>query len=59
MDLEGEISWVTNFTLGATAQATLVYIKFEILIMVPVWMLVHPESRFESFPWTNKNGTIS
>ncbi len=34
MDLEGEISLVTNFTLGATAQATLVYIKFEIFIMV-------------------------
>ncbi len=50
MDLEGEISWVTNFTLGATAQATLIYIKFEIFIMVPVWMLVHPKSRFESFP---------
>ncbi len=27
MDLEGEISWVTNFTLGATAQATLVYLN--------------------------------
>jgi hypothetical protein len=50
MDLEGEISWVTDFTLGATAQATLVYIKFEIFIMVPVWIRVHPKSRFESFP---------
>jgi len=36
MDLEGEISWVTNFTLGATTQATLVYITFETFIMVPV-----------------------
>jgi hypothetical protein len=50
MDLKGEISWVTTFTLWATAQATLVYITFEIFMMVPVWMLVHPESRFESFP---------
>jgi hypothetical protein len=31
MDLEGEISWVTNFTLGATAQATLVYKKLNFL----------------------------
>jgi hypothetical protein len=46
MDLKGEISWVTDFTLGATAQATLVYITLEIFIMVPMWMLVHPESRF-------------
>ncbi len=50
MDLVGEISWVTNFTLGATAPATLVYKKIKFFIMVPVWMLVHPESRFESFP---------
>jgi hypothetical protein len=50
MDLEGEISWVTDFTLGVTAQATLVYITLEIFIMVLVWMLVHPESRFQSFP---------
>ncbi len=30
-----------QFTLGATTQATLVYIIFGIFTMVPVWVKVH------------------